>query len=491
MRDVSEEMTRYQDNFEYNPLDLESRSIRLLQIIPAQDAKEQIQCKLRLASTVERYTCLSYVWGNLEKGQWILVNDCRLWVRQNLYDFLASARKMPDLTCPSHWIWIDAICIDQSNLTERERQVQQMGRIYAGAEEVISWLGMNWKIAAMLITYPGQDNTLTQLHAYRDSPYWNRAWITQEFVLARSLKLMVCDSIMDITALPEPPNLRFLHDSTYQKTIYRIGALRKHYHSQQQPGRPLVELLDDFKAQECYITRDRVFSLLALCGDCKDVKVDYTSSNAEVALQVMRACNNAFCLCALHIVADALHMPTEAELALKNVAHRTGTGFVTVPMAWSFDEKGWIGEVAGKTCGNLHWVETCSDSTAGNVLFYKPSLKTLGLAMVTVTINLHELCKTYCGRVVIRMYRGSKECTFQYFGAFANLEWELERCDGGVALRIVDGPQSCEVTLNLEFWLQIARGAKRHTPGGHRQCCERVGGQQTSGREPRLRLFSD
>jgi hypothetical protein len=52
MRDVSEEMTRYQDNFEYNPLDLESRSIRLLQIIPAQDPKEQIQCKLRLASTV-------------------------------------------------------------------------------------------------------------------------------------------------------------------------------------------------------------------------------------------------------------------------------------------------------------------------------------------------------------------------------------------------------------------------------------------------------
>jgi hypothetical protein len=487
MRDAPGTETSGREDFEYDSLDPESRSIRLLQIIPAGDSKEQIQCMLRLGSTVEQYTCLSYVWGDPEKGQWILVNGRRLWVRQNLHSFLDSARKMPELTCPGYWIWIDAICIDQNNITEREHQVQQMGRIYAGAEEVISWLGMNWKIAAMLITYPGKNNSLTQLNAYRDSPYWDRAWITQEIVLARSLKLMVCDSIMDISALPEPPSLRFLHDSTYQKTVYRIGALRKHYHKFKQ-SKPLVELLDDFTAQECFITRDRVFSLLALCDNCKDVKVNYTCSDAELAIQIMRSCSDTFCLCALNIVGDVLYMPTEAELALKGVTDQTGMGVVRLPMAWSTSESGWSEEVVGKTCGKFHWVNACSDSSASGVLLYKPSLKTLGLAMLSLTINMHELCATYCGRVVFRMYRGRSGCSFQYFGACAPLEWEFERSSGSIALRVVDGTQSCEVALNLELWLQIARGAKRHTPGGHRRCCGRVEGEHVNEGKSSLRL---
>jgi hypothetical protein len=110
MRDAPGTETSGREDFEYDSLDPESRSIRLLQIIPAGDSKEQIQCTLRLGSTVEQYTCLSYVWGDPEKGQWILVNGRRLWVRQNLHSFLDSARKMPELTCPGYWIWIDAKC---------------------------------------------------------------------------------------------------------------------------------------------------------------------------------------------------------------------------------------------------------------------------------------------------------------------------------------------------------------------------------------------
>jgi hypothetical protein len=486
-----ESLSSPQDHFKHEPLDLESSSIRLLRIIPAQDPKEQIQCELRLASTEEQYTCLSYVWGDPNKGQYILVNGHLLWIGQNLHDFLTSARKMRSLT--TQYLWIDAICIDQTHTTEREHQVQQMGHIYSHAENVISWLGITWKIAAMLITYPGRANTLNQLLAYRDSPYWTRAWITQEIVLGRKLTLMVCDTILDITALPEPPSLRFVSEGAYENPVYRIGALRKHYQQKNARGKSLITLLNDFKFQQCRLNRDRVFSLLALCSDAQGLKVDYKISDAQLALSVMRCCPETFCLCALHILGDALQMPEEAQLA-GDYEHRTGYGVVRLPMTWCNEENGWAGDVVEKTCGNMRWVGTCADTQSSHVVMYKPSLKTLGLALVSVTINMHELCSTYCGRVVIRAYVGREGCLFQYFGSFAPAEWNFEHCGGGVTLRLLEGTHTCEIAFSLEFWLQLARGAKRHTPSIHEQCCERGIGQRSrdmEDREVKLRLSSD
>lgn len=39
-------------------------------------------------------------------------------------------------------LWIDALCIDQANLTERNAQVRLMSRIYKDAQSVVGWLGI-------------------------------------------------------------------------------------------------------------------------------------------------------------------------------------------------------------------------------------------------------------------------------------------------------------------------------------------------------------
>jgi hypothetical protein len=44
-------------------------------------------------------------------------------------------------------MWIDAVCIDQSSVSERNYQVAQMGAIYAAAALVIVWLGNSQPIA--------------------------------------------------------------------------------------------------------------------------------------------------------------------------------------------------------------------------------------------------------------------------------------------------------------------------------------------------------
>ena len=38
-------------------------------------------------------------------------------------------------------IWIDAICIDQNNVSERNRQIPRMLEIYDEADVIISWVG--------------------------------------------------------------------------------------------------------------------------------------------------------------------------------------------------------------------------------------------------------------------------------------------------------------------------------------------------------------
>jgi hypothetical protein len=38
-------------------------------------------------------------------------------------------------------LWIDALCINQANIDERNHQVGQMDRIYKDAEEVVIWVG--------------------------------------------------------------------------------------------------------------------------------------------------------------------------------------------------------------------------------------------------------------------------------------------------------------------------------------------------------------
>jgi hypothetical protein len=39
-----------------------------------------------------------------------------------------------------HLLWIDAICIDQTNVKERNAQVQLMPTIYQSAGKVVAWL---------------------------------------------------------------------------------------------------------------------------------------------------------------------------------------------------------------------------------------------------------------------------------------------------------------------------------------------------------------
>ena len=64
------------------------------------------------------------------------VNDKDVIVRKNLHDVLVQIR----LSEAERHIWIGALSINQSDIKERNAQIEIMGQIYSGALLVIVWL---------------------------------------------------------------------------------------------------------------------------------------------------------------------------------------------------------------------------------------------------------------------------------------------------------------------------------------------------------------
>jgi Heterokaryon incompatibility protein (HET) len=92
------------------------------------------------------YVALSYTWGHPvwndfkdDLSHTIVCNGHHVPIGLNLYEALHYLFIESDIA--PRLIWIDAICIDQSNVEERGAQVKQMTSVYLHATRVIIWLG--------------------------------------------------------------------------------------------------------------------------------------------------------------------------------------------------------------------------------------------------------------------------------------------------------------------------------------------------------------
>ncbi|KAF1998514.1 HET-domain-containing protein [Amniculicola lignicola CBS 123094] len=125
----------------------ETREIRLLKIEPAKRETDPIRGTLEVVSlaTFPKYAALSYVWGRKrepgEAGTRHIVHcgDFEVEVTSNCIDAIRCIRKGMSQGCER--IWVDAICINEDDVKERNHQVGLMGDIYSEAHTVYAWLG--------------------------------------------------------------------------------------------------------------------------------------------------------------------------------------------------------------------------------------------------------------------------------------------------------------------------------------------------------------
>ena len=126
--------------FKHTPLSDAQSQIRLLEILPATDAQNDIiVCRLTTWSLHDapEYHAISYVWGPARPTKTIVVDHELMSVRENCWYALWQVRLHQQ--CQYHWI--DAICINQQDLEEKSHQVQIMGTIFVQAERTYLCLG--------------------------------------------------------------------------------------------------------------------------------------------------------------------------------------------------------------------------------------------------------------------------------------------------------------------------------------------------------------
>lgn len=128
--------------YQHAPLD-RADSIRLLELLPdefGQPLKSLIHQQPHGHGV--HYEALSYTWDGPVFPQQMMIgvdlsSPC-ISITQNLYNALQHLR----FERASRMLWIDAICINQSDTKEKGHQVAHMGKLYSGAESVTAWLGL-------------------------------------------------------------------------------------------------------------------------------------------------------------------------------------------------------------------------------------------------------------------------------------------------------------------------------------------------------------
>lgn len=345
------------DEFRHEPLDQTKFSIRLIRFIPRPDSI--IQCQLwhtalpsRLAPPTSgdpspSYTCLSYQWKDEERSDQderkslsfrrIQINDQPFDVRSNLWAFLNVASHR----FTGRAFWIDAICIDQRNESEKAHQIQIMGEIYASATQVLLWLGRGSHEMERCISYMSENQAApppasappdrqssevdirlclnySSLHTSHppeyprstfhsnfwksfieicNVSYWTRAWVVEEIILAKDRVLVMGESEMPWSAFNDywhvaPPSIQegILESRAFQ-FLESVGSANGPW----QP-RPLRELLGKYGGQDCSDFHDRIYSILPLAVERPAFLADYGISKQELLLRTMQECGADACM---------------------------------------------------------------------------------------------------------------------------------------------------------------------------------------------------
>jgi Heterokaryon incompatibility protein (HET) len=305
--------------YRYSPLE-GSNSIRLLQVenVPSTaKGRGPIRCWIRhfSLSNAPPYRALSYAWGpDSSSTKKMFLNDKIVQVRRNLwealahlqfacFDFRTSGKDDVFAAENSTWVWIDALCIDQRNVEEKNHQVAVMGSIYGRADEVLVWLGCEadfhhgTRISAAVdaLTLMNDDKSsqdpsqvLDRNHegllALFQLPYWQRLWIVQEICLASKITILydkVSTNWKNVTHLRKLlsskyfPNkfslpLESTFTSTHKSDLLRCQAFRLDKHRTSSHGNLLGYLIESFHSSLCTDPRDKVYALIGLAEDCRN-----------------------------------------------------------------------------------------------------------------------------------------------------------------------------------------------------------------------------
>ncbi|KAH3944332.1 hypothetical protein HBI56_162860 [Parastagonospora nodorum] len=301
-------------------------SIRLVELLPG-DVGSPLACNIVDArkNNEPKYEALSYAWGEPTMSHTVreLASQATLHITSNLSQALHAIRyeNTPRV------IWIDAICINQSDLREKGHQVALMGQIYRDAQRVVVFLGCLKITLNRLQVLVNELVQITQEWFYHsregdgmmpkkvrrilrrisilrifDQPWYNRVWVVQEYILARDIQWNVTEGELSAGLMKDAveslqsiihedwiwsegdlENLRVAGRRIHQLFSWRHKRLSGGQTGQDIQISSLASCLFQISAgRECNDPRDKLYALLAIVENHLLIKPDYTLSVSAV-----------------------------------------------------------------------------------------------------------------------------------------------------------------------------------------------------------------
>jgi hypothetical protein len=126
---------RWASSFIYPTLPGSGNFVRMIDLYPGAG-----DLYLSLSTTkleeADPYSALSYVWGDITEKSRLFLDGHPYLITQSLFVALRHIRAKFART-EALRLWVDAVCINQDDIMERNSQIPIMGDIYKRAERVI------------------------------------------------------------------------------------------------------------------------------------------------------------------------------------------------------------------------------------------------------------------------------------------------------------------------------------------------------------------
>ncbi|KAF2205799.1 HET-domain-containing protein [Delitschia confertaspora ATCC 74209] len=306
------------------PIGLTPRTIRLLSIRPL-STPDNLSAKLEVAELKDGldFTTISYTWGDPKIYANISVNGHDIGIAKNLtilmHQLLAEEQQQKcenSVRSPGRRFWIDAICMNQNNVNEKEEQVPLMAAIYGIATTTLIWLGPaadDSDLAMDLVNgisdqdfeeFDSSETSSPRWVAHRllfARQWWRRVWTVQEAILSRypivkcGTKEIPLEKFVDF----EYVYMKYVREATSKNTVK--GALAFRYYTN-TPYRkmlwrdikrwlngPLTGWYSDIVYFDSTQPRDKVYGLMSMLREesRRFITVDYhTKTDAEVFTEI-------------------------------------------------------------------------------------------------------------------------------------------------------------------------------------------------------------
>ncbi len=256
-----------------------------------------------------------------------MLKDQPFQVTKNLEAALRNLRYRPIHGAASNdrILWIDAICINQNDIQERNVQVRRMVDIYKSAVRVVVWLGEGDQDSDKAISFINKysESLVTQESLAKPSegffrsmqfkdewlalaqgilirPWWSRVWIVQEVAVANEL-IVACGSrtvTWNVLTLFE----FFAHQyhasevaqvlrSTDKNSVRNAqqGNIITYIRHKWRSGKPLMlhQLVLDLRLFNASDAKDKLYAYLGLCVDAgaEYLNPDYSKATWQVYAQ--------------------------------------------------------------------------------------------------------------------------------------------------------------------------------------------------------------